>query len=56
VLYLVIDTAAAAVTMTVIGVATGVIYASLAPEEVHAPPEIGAHEVLPEELPPMPLP
>jgi len=44
--------AEAIVAVTLIGAATGVVYASVAPEEAHAPLEVGAHEVLPSELPP----
>jgi hypothetical protein len=42
----------AVVAVVAIGAATGVVYASLASEEAHVPLEVGAHEVLPSELPP----
>jgi len=54
VLYFVFGSVEAAFAMTLIGVTTGVVYASLASETAHAPPEIGAHEVLPDELPQWP--
>lgn len=53
VVYLVFGAAEAAFTMTLLGVTTGVVYASLAAETAHAPAEVGAHEVLPSELPPL---
>ncbi len=59
VLALVVDFAAwavdAAVATIVVGVATGVVYATLAPEGIHVPAELAAHEVLPAELPPLPF-
>ncbi len=42
----------AATATILIGVATGIAYASLAPEGLHVAAQVGAHEVLPAELPP----
>jgi hypothetical protein len=50
---LIAGTVEAFVAVGMVGVAIGVAYGTLASEPVPAPAEVGAHEVLPEELPPL---